>query len=60
MPVMDVVVFFIFLKYDIGVTLVELAQKLGLLSDRFKFLNSVDLDVILTSLGKERLSFSLK
>lgn len=60
MPVVDVVVFFILSKDNIGVSIVELTVELNVLSNRLKLLNAVDFETFLTCSGKEFICFCLK
>ena len=57
---MDIIVGSLLLEHDVRVTLVELAMELGVLLDRFKLLDSVDLERILASLLEEGLGLFLQ
>lgn len=60
MPVVDVIVLFVLLYNNVRVSVVELPMELGVLPNRLKFLNSVDLKNFLTSLGEESLCLCLE
>lgn len=60
MPVVDVIVLFVLLYNHVGVSVVELSVELGVLSDRLKFFNAVDLKNFLASLSEESLCLCLQ
>jgi hypothetical protein len=60
MPIMDIISFFTLEKDNVRVTIVEFSQEFGILSDRFKLFDSVNLDLLFTSLLKESLGLCLE
>ncbi len=60
MPIMDVIVLLIPLNNHIGVSVIELAQKLVVLSDWLELLYSVHLNWVLPALGEEGFSLFLQ
>ena len=60
MPIMDIISFFSLEKDNVRVSIVEFSQEFGILSDWFKLFDSVNLDLLFTSLLKESLGLCLE
>lgn len=60
MPIMDIVIFIISLEDNIGVTVVEFAQELKILSHWLEFLNSIYFNWFFSCLSEEGLGLRLE
>ena len=57
---MNIIVFIVLLDDNVGISVVEFSVELRVLAHRLKLLNSINLNWVLSCLGKEGLSLSLQ